>query len=357
MKNDYIAIDEFHILTRDRMNSAEGAGRPSEPASRPMESPRLRRTNSSIEGEKALRRAAERSLRAEQDLERQMAAEMAAVRFQLEALHHEAAGGPPLSMAALPRLDHSLEGPLSRLSISTSPRLSTQPQPQRRSEPRGVVDHSLMALAPPALAVDHSLAAPPGGLPWTLPQSISPPDEEQEWGDSPALVGVRRSVRSEPNFYSSVDSSALFISPAQHPLWQAGADTDRYTTADDEDEELLDLVVHTVDETFALPSLAPAQPYHGRTHELRNLSSLSTAGELIAQSTEGVPMLGRPGCSWCLCWGEEDEFTDLGKPGLRIEVFGEQIADRSVQLAQEFTLEEAGVESDDVLWCRYMMCT
>jgi hypothetical protein len=81
------------------------------------------------------------------------------------------------------------------------------------------------------------------------------------------------------------------------------------------------------------------------------------AGELIAQCTEGVPMLARPGCSWCLCWGEEDEFTDLGKPGLRIEVFGEQIADRSVQLAQAFTLEEAGVESDDVLWCRYMMCS
>ena len=64
-----------------------------------------------------------------------------------------------------------------------------------------------------------------------------------------------------------------------------------------------------------------------------------------------------------VCVGEVtsvDEHSDheLGAPGARIEVIEEPAAGTTggvARVVENWTLEEAGIETDDVLWCRYLV--
>ena len=190
------------------------------------------------------------------------------------------------------------------------------PTCQRRGR-GGTLDHSLVGppsgLLPPqqALRLDHSLAAPAG------------------WLAHAAAVG---------------------------------AEAARDTAA----EAALDLLVVVVDETCALPRLSGAPAFRGRLHDMRGVSPSLSGSELVAQCVEGVPVVSRARGGkgrWCLCWSEAvkpDKHSDheLGAPGARIEVIEEPSAGASGGLArvlENWTLAEAGIETDDVLWCRYLI--
>ena len=353
---------------------------------------------SSIEGERLLRAAAEDSIEHHHALAADLEEEMSAVRHQFEALRREADGGMPLSMA-LPRIDHSLEAPLRAPALSSSP----LPAARRRSGRGGLppsqqaLDHSLAAPAgwPTGAvaslsqqALDHSLAAParwPTGL--VAPTGGSSP---RFGGSSPTFgeMQQRRHVRGEGGRSGrvslSLDHGGFGVPPADFGVrqnagghWQPsprGGAVKTNLAAEPEPEPelgpLLDLVVVVVDETFSSPPLHDAPPYHGRVHDLRNLSPDLQGAELVARCIEGVPVLSRFGCRWCLCWGEAEDGSELGRPGPRIEVIEEagrggggpeeeghsaELEETPPRLLHDWTLAEAGVEQDDVLWCRYLM--
>ena len=61
------------------------------------------------------------------------------------------------------------------------------------------------------------------------------------------------------------------------------------------------------------------------------------SADLVGQCRRGMPTLARPGCRWCLFWGEQLPGAGLGKPGARIEVKDEGAA----WSEEDWTLAEA----------------
>ena len=206
----------------------------------------------------------------------------------------------------------------------------------RRAGGRGALDHSLVgppsgAFAPQQVqrhSLDHSLAAPAG---WLASQA-----------SSPAAPATGRGAGVPKDFAGS------------------SGEGDDGTRAG---EAMLDLLVVVVDETFALPRLSGAPSFHGRVHDVRGFSAQLSGDELVAQCVQGVPVVSTRDGRWCLCWSEvvsPDEHSDheLGAPGSRIEVIEEPAAGTTggvARVLENWTLEEAGIETNDVLWCRYLV--
>lgn len=218
-------------------------------------------------------------------------------------LQKETSAGPPKP---------SLGPPLR----TQSPPLSATGGRSRAGGSRGTLDHSLVG--PPSgyckwkPSLDHSLAAPDGWL---------------------AHAGKCEDVK-----FGSRDF---------------GAGNGGETT--------LDLLVVVVDETLTLPRLRGAPSFHGRIHDLRGLPARHLGDDLVAQCVEGVPVVSRPGGKWCLCWSEtvrdENGNHELGTPGPRIEVIEEPelVSGGAAQVLDSWTLAEAGIETDDILWCRHLV--
>lgn len=353
-----------------------GSGSPQRPAATCI--------RSSIEEEQLRRSVAESSVAHECALTEDLEHEMAAVRDQFAALRREAAGGMPLSLA-LPRLDHSLEAPLRAIS---PPRRADAIGP-RRGARAPMLDHSLVGppsqlLATQQHSLDHSLAAPAGWLA-SLRASAGSDDIHTIIGAGGPGGASASTVSPKMTATSNLVITAGDVLQLQHERGQADhtlldydcrpdlTDTPRHSataaapspssTAMIYAEAPLDLLVAVVDETFKLPRLRGASRFHGLVRDLRGLSPRLTGRQLVARCVEGVPVMSRPGCRWCLCWGEavaadENGNHELGVPGARIEVIEEAAAgtrETLPRLLDDWTLADAGIETDDVLWCRYLM--
>lgn len=193
---------------------------------------------------------------------------------------------------------------------------------------------------------------------------------------SPALAPPtgRRRGRGGTLDHSLVGPSGLL--PPQQPLrldhslaapagWLSHAAAgDGEATRDAEVEATLDLLVVVVDETCALPRLSGAPAFHGKVRDMRGVSPSMLGTELVAQCVEGIPVVLRRGeqGKWCLCWSEAmkpDKHSDheLGAPGARIEVIEEPSVGSGAlaRVLENWKLVEAGIETDDVLWCRYLI--
>ena len=221
--------------------------------------------------------------------------------------------------------------PPPALARSLSPPVVGQ---RARGGGRGALDHSLVGLPSAAFrphqahqhSLDHSLAAPAG---WFAQESSADGTAPDGGADSKGIAGS-----SKPGGTGA----------------RAGGAT-------------IDLLVVVVDETFGLPRLSGAPKFHGRVHDLRGLSAQLSGDELVAQCVQGVPVVSTRGGRWCLCWSEAmsaDEHSDheLGAPGSRIEVIEEPAVGTAggvARVLEKWTLAEAGIETDDVLWCRYLM--
>ena len=107
------------------------------------------------------------------------------------------------------------------------------------------------------------------------------------------------------------------------------------------------LTMHVVDETCLLP-LMPGTHHHGIAHNLFVSPGMRCA-DLVGQCKRGMPTIARPGYRWCLCWGTQLP-SGVEKPGPRIEVKDEGAPWSNL----DYTLAEADVQNNDVLWLHYL---
>ena len=140
-----------------------------------------------------------------------------------------------------------------------------------------------------------------------------------------------------------MESLRDFREEVERQSLRASTESDRST------DGLLALTVCVVDETCVMPVIE-GSTCHGIVHELL-IAPTKLGADLVALCCRGMPRLPRHGSRWCLCWGEKTK-SGLGRPGKPINLHMQEINPTRAWSDQTWTLDDAGIETHDVLWLR-----